>query len=50
MGDTEKKQRERLQEIRQKKEMPDTWVDVLIYPAGVLTGAILAAIVEFFLW
>lgn len=30
-------------------EIPDTWVDVLIYPAGILAGAILAVIVEFFL-
>ncbi len=34
---------------RKEIEIPDTWVDVLIYPAGVIIGAILAAIVEFFL-
>lgn len=47
MTEVDKEARERPQ--RKEIEIPDTWVDVLMYPAGILAGAILATIVEFLL-
>lgn len=34
-------------EKRERKEIPNTWIDFIMYPAGVIVGAILAAIVKF---
>lgn len=33
-----------------KIEIPDTWIDFIMFPAGVFAGAILAAIVGSCLW
>lgn len=66
MTDTEKKQKERLQETintdipemdvsisyetkRNEIEIPDTWVDFLMYPAGILAAVLLRLVVDYFL-
>ena len=33
-------------ERKKELEIPDTWIDFLMYPIGILAGALLAVIVE----
>lgn len=41
--------RENNEKKRKEIEIPDTWVDVLMYPAGILAAVLLRLVTDYFL-